>query len=214
MLLITPLGVKFICILKLQFDFCGVYLLENNGRKKTLTDRIPMFGSRKNFSIGQSVCHFNHSYCVTILRLVVIIYSNLRLSNGVHWNQKRGWFYKRSVTAAFWATFSAHLPSSPKEGSAMLWSSAQDTQVPQTVVYFCQMGKVSPSKGSPGEEWAVFPRPADEGKTAMGRTREHFWAKCISRLEFQILVILYYILLPVMWCLPWVGPLEFSHKSM
>lgn len=56
----------------------------------------------------------------------------------------------------------------------MVWGSAQDTQVPQTAVCFCQMGKVRPSKGSPGEERAVFPRPADEGKTAVERTREHF----------------------------------------
>lgn len=175
------LGVKFICILKLQFDFHGVYLLESNDRKISGTERIPIFGSRKNFSIGQPVRHFNHSYCVTILRLVVIIYSNLKFSNGVHWNQKRGWFYKRSVTAVFWATFYVRLPSSPKEGSAVVWGSAQDTQVPQTVVCFCQMGKVSPSKASPGEEWAVFPRPADEGKTAMGRTKGAF----LSQVHFK-----------------------------
>lgn len=166
------MGVKFICILKLQFDFHGVYLVESNDRKITVTERIPIFGSRKNFSIGQPVCHFNHSYCVTILRLVVVIYSNLRLSNGMHWNQKKGRFYK-SVVALFGATFYAHLPSSPKEGSA------QDTQVPQIVVCFCQVGKVSPLKGSPGEDQTVFHRPADEGKSAVGRIREHFWAKCI-----------------------------------
>lgn len=45
MLLITLLGVKFKCILKLQFDFPGVYLLESNDRKVTITESTSMMNS-------------------------------------------------------------------------------------------------------------------------------------------------------------------------
>lgn len=45
MLLVTLLGAKFICILKLQFDFPGVYLLESNDRKITVTEGTSVINS-------------------------------------------------------------------------------------------------------------------------------------------------------------------------
>lgn len=124
-----------------------------------------------------------------------------------------GQFYKRSVITVFWAAFCAHLPSSPKESSAVVWGSAQDTQMFQIVVCFCHKGKASSSKGSPGEEQAVFPRPADEGKTAVENkgafpNQVHFKTG-VSNTGYSV-----HIFLLVMWCLPCVGPLECSHKSV
>lgn len=104
------------------------------------------------------------------------------------------------------AVFCTHVSSSPKEDSAVTWDDAQERHkiLLQTAVCFCKIDRVGPSTGWLGEEWAVFPRLADEGKAAVGRRREHFWAKCIARL------ILYHMLLAEVWYLLCTGPLESS----
>lgn len=91
----------------------------------------------------------------------------------------------------------------------MVWGSAQDTQVPQTVVCFC------PSKSSPAEEQAVFPRPAE--KNCSGKNKGGF----LSQVHFKAGVpdIGYSVPYPspsdVVPSMAYgVGPLESSHESV
>lgn len=44
-LLIALLGIKFICILKLQFDLCGVYLLKSNDKRISVAESTSMTNS-------------------------------------------------------------------------------------------------------------------------------------------------------------------------
>lgn len=53
--------------------------------------------TNSNIWVKKELCHFNHNYCITLLRLVLIIYDYLRISNGVHQRWKMGHFYKKSI---------------------------------------------------------------------------------------------------------------------